>query len=151
MRDNALLLVRRGLAWWIDGFLVAVIVIAVRAAWLALADPAFNVEALLTPLVFFAYRVALEGWKNTSLGKWSLRLEILATRRGFIGATLRNLWLLIPLIALTGPTWTEHTTEIVVAVLALSVLAVGQTPFDLLAGAMVESRGRLFAKTQAKN
>ncbi len=131
MRDNALLLVRRGVAWWIDGFLVAVIVIAVRAAWLALADPAFNV-------VFFAYRVSLEGWKNTSLGKWSLRLEILATRRGIVGAALRNAYLLLPLLTLTGAGWAQYTTEIVVAVLALSVLAVGQTPFDLLAGAMVE-------------
>lgn len=138
MRDNALLLVRRGLAWWIDGFLVAVVVIAVRAAWLALADPAFNVEALLTPLVFFAYRVSLEGWKNTSLGKWSLRLEILATRRGIVGAALRNAYLLLPLLTLTGAGWAQYTTEIIVAVLALSVLAVGQTPFDLLAGAMVE-------------
>lgn len=138
MRDNALLLVRRGLAWWIDGLLVAVVVIAVRAAWLAIADPAFNVEALLTPLVFFAYRVGLEGWKNTSLGKWSLRLEILATRRGIVGAALRNAYLLLPLLALTGAGWAQYTTEIVVAVLALSVLAVGQTPFDLLAGAMVE-------------
>ena len=138
MRDNALLLVRRGLAWWIDGLLVAVVVIAVRAAWLALADPAFNVEALLTPLVFFAYRVGLEGWKNTSLGKWSLRLEILATRRGVVGAVLRNAYLLLPLLTLTGAGWAQYTTEIIVAVLALSVLAVGQTPFDLLAGAMVE-------------
>ena len=138
MRDNALLLVRRGLAWWIDGLLVAVVVIAVRAAWLALADPAFNVEALLTPLVFFAYRVGLEGWKNTSLGKWSLQLEILATRRGVVGAALRNAYLLLPLLTLTGAGWAQYTTESVVAVLALSVLAVGQTPFDLLAGAMVE-------------
>lgn len=138
MRDNALLLVRRGLAWWIDGLLVAVVVIAVRAAWLALADPAFNVEALLTPLVFFAYRVGLEGWKNTSLGKWSLQLEILATRRGVVGAALRNAYLLLPLLTLTGAGWAQYTTEIIVAVLALSVLAVGQTPFDLLAGAMVE-------------
>ena len=138
MRDNALLLVRRGLAWWIDGLLVAVFVIAVRAAWLALADPAFNVEALLTPLVFFAYRVGLEGWKNTSLGKWSLQLEILATRRGVVGAALRNAYLLLPLLTLTGAGWAQYTTEIIVAVLALSVLAVGQTPFDLLAGAMVE-------------
>ncbi|MBF9011627.1 MULTISPECIES: RDD family protein [Corynebacterium] len=138
MRDNALLLVRRGLAWWIDGLLVAVVVIAVRAAWLALADPAFNVEALLTPLVFFAYRVGLEGWKNTSLGKWSLRLEILATRHGVVGAALRNAYLLLPLLTLTGAGWAQYTTEIIVAVLALSVLAVGQTPFDLLAGAMVE-------------
>lgn len=138
MRDNALLLVRRGLAWWIDGLLVAVVVIAVRAAWLALADPAFNVEALLTPLVFFAYRVGLEGWKNTSLGKWSLRLEILATPHGVVGAALRNAYLLLPLLTLTGAGWAQYTTEIIVAVLALSVLAVGQTPFDLLAGAMVE-------------
>ena len=138
MRDNALLLVRRGLAWWIDGLLVAVVVIAVRAAWLALADPAFNVEALLTPLVFFAYRVGLEGWKNTSLGKWSLQLEILATRRGVVGAALRNAYLLLPLLTLTGAGWAQYTTESVVAVLALSVLAVGQTPFDHLAGAMVE-------------
>lgn len=134
---------RRTVAWWIDAFLAAAIIVALK--WLInfIADGALTGRAgavydiLALALVFYVYRVWAEATKQTSLGKWSLKLEVIAERPGIASAAIRNSWLLLTLVALTGLPYVEAT---ILAILGLSVLLLGQTPFDLLAGCLVERR-----------
>lgn len=134
---------RRTVAWWIDAFLAAAIIVALK--WLinlitdgmlsGRAGAVYDIVALA--LVFYAYRVWAEATKQTSLGKWSLKLEVIAEHPGIGSAAVRNSWLLFTLLALTGLPFVEAT---ILGILGLSVLLLGQTPFDLLAGCLVERR-----------
>ncbi len=87
---------RRAVAWWIDAFLVAAIVTVVRWVINALADaplagrPQEIYEAVALAVVFYIYRVWVETKKSTSLGKWSMQLEIIPARSPFVTACLRN-------------------------------------------------------------
>lgn len=133
---------RRAVAWWIDAFLVAAIVTVVRWVINALAGtplsgrPEEIYEAVALAVIFYIYRVWVETKKSTSLGKWSMQLEIIPARSPLVTACLRNSWLLLTPLTLTG--W--NIDGIILAILGLSVLAIGQTPFDLLAGCLVEKR-----------
>ena len=134
---------RRVVAWWIDAFLAAAIILVFKWLFNFATDGAltgrtgeiYDITALA--IVFYVYRVWAEAMKNTSLGKWSLKLEVIAQRPGFASAAIRNSWLLLTLLALTGLPMVEGT---ILTVLGLSVLAFGQTPFDVLAGCLVERR-----------
>lgn len=136
------IVLRRAVAWWIDAFLVSAIITVVR--WLINAfagtpltgHPQEIYEAVALAVVFYIYRVWVETKKSTSLGKWSMQLEIIPARSPFVTACLRNSWLLLTPLTLTG--W--HIDGIFLAILGLFVLAIGQTPFDLLAGCLVEKR-----------
>ena len=123
--DRIGLLLRRGLAWWIDAFLAAAVIVVAR--W-ALA------------LVFYAYRVWAEATKATSLGKWSLKLEIIVTHPGWRTACLRNSWLLFSPLTLTG---LPFIMPLLLGVLSACVLAFGQTPCDMLANCLVERRSQM--------
>lgn len=137
------IVVRRVVAWWIDAFLAAAIILVLKwmvnlvtgGALTGRAGEIYDITALA--LVFYVYRVWAETAKHTSLGKWSLKLEVIAQQPGLASAAIRNSWLLLTLLALTGVPMVEG---ILLAVLGLSVLALGQTPFDLLAGCLVERR-----------
>lgn len=89
---------------------------------------------------FYAYRVWAEATKATSLGKWSLKLEIVATHPGVRAACLRNSWLLLSMLTLTG---VPFIVPLLLGVLSVSVLAFGQTPFDMLANCLVERRSQM--------
>ena len=91
-------------------------------------------------LVFYAYRVWAESTKATSLGKWSLKLEIIATHPGWRAACLRNSWLLLSLLTLTG---LPFIMPLLLGVLSACALAFGQTPFDMLANCLVERRPQI--------
>lgn len=135
---------RRAVAWWIDAFLAAAIIIVVRWTINAIAatpplvgqsGAIYDIAALA--LVFYIYRVIVEARWSTSLGKWSLGLIVVAEHPGWWGAAIRNSWLLLTLLALTG--W-PNIEAILLAIMGISVLAIGQTPFDVLAGRLVERR-----------
>ena len=134
---------RRVVAWWIDAFLAAAIIVvskwlvnlATSGALTGRAGEIYDIAALA--LAFYAYRVWAEAAKQTSLGKWSLKLEVIAQRPGVASSLIRNSWILLTLLALTGLPYVEG---VILAVLGLSVLAFGQTPFDLVAGCLVERR-----------
>jgi hypothetical protein len=144
--DRIGLLIRRGIAWWIDSFLAAAIVMVVRWVVNAAADHPLTGEtlelynAIAAAVVFYVYRVWVEATKSTSLGKWSLQLEIIATHPGFFTACLRNSWLLLTLLTLTG--W-PGVMPLLLAILSISMLAFGQTPFDMLANCLVERRPQI--------
>ncbi|MDO5031788.1 RDD family protein [Corynebacterium sp.] len=135
---------RRAVAWWIDGFLVAAVV--VLAKWLinrAANEPltgytgdVYDIVAL--SVTFYLYRVIVEAKTGSSLGKWSLRLQVIPTNPAWVSAAVRNLWLLLPLFALLQLPFSVEGA--VMLILGLSVLAVGQTPFDILAGCLVERK-----------
>ena len=135
--------VRRTVAWWIDAFLAAAIIVALK--WLInfIADGVLSGRAgavydiVALALAFYVYRVWVEAATQTSLGKWSLKLEVIAEHPGIGSAAVRNSWLLLTLLALTGLPFVEAT---ILGILGLSVLLLGQTPFDLLAGCLVERR-----------
>lgn len=137
------ILLRRTVAWWIDAFLAAAIIVALK--WFinlltnemlsGRAGAVYDIVALA--LVFYIYRVGVEATKQTSLGKWSLTLEVITERPGVVSAAVRNSWLLLTLLALTGLPYVEAS---ILAILGLSVLLLGQTPFDLVAGCLVERR-----------
>ena len=135
--------VRRAVAWWIDAFLAAAVIVVIKWAINLSTDGALTGRAgakydiIALALVFYVYRVWAESTKHTSLGKWSLKLEVIAEHPGIASAAIRNSWLLLTLVALTGLPYVEAT---IVAILGLSVLVLGQTPFDLLAGCLVERR-----------
>ena len=144
--DRIGLLLRRGLAWWIDAFLAAAVIVVARWAINALADAPLTGQALevynavALALVFYAYRVWAEATKATSLGKWSLKLEIIATHPGWRAACLRNSWLLLTMLTLTD--W-PGVMPVLLAILSISMLAFGQTPFDMLANCLVERRPQM--------
>lgn len=144
--DRIGILVRRGLAWWIDAFLAAAVIVVARWAINALADAPLTGQALevynavALSLVFYAYRVWAESTKATSLGKWSLKLEIIATQPGWRAACLRNSWLLLSMLTLTG---LPIVMPLLLGALSLCVLAFGQTPFDMLANCLVERRPQI--------
>ena len=112
----------------------------------ALADAPLTGQALevynavALALVFYAYRVWAEATKATSLGKWSLKLEIIATHPGWRAACLRNSWLLLTMLTLTD--W-PGVMPVLLAILSISMLAFGQTPFDMLANCLVERRPQM--------
>ena len=134
---------RRVVAWWIDAFLAAAIIMVVRWTINALFDAPitghaaaiYDIAALAG--VFYLYRVICEARKRTSLGKWSLQLRVITDKPGWWSAALRNSWILLTLISLTG---VPHVEAIVLGVLGISVVATGQTPFDMLANCLVERR-----------
>lgn len=134
---------RRAVAWWIDAFLAAAIIVALKWLINLIADEVLSGRAgavydiVALALVFYVYRVWVEAAKQTSLGKWSLKLEVIAEHPGIGSAAVRNGWLLLTLLALTGLPFVEAT---ILGILGLSVLLLGQTPFDLLAGCLVERR-----------
>lgn len=144
--DRIGLLLRRGLAWWIDSFLAAAIIMVVKWIVNAAADHPLSGDALeiynaiATAVVFFVYRVWVEATRSTSLGKWSLQLEIIATRPGFFTSCLRNSWLLLTMLTLTG--W-PGVLPLLLGILSISLLAFGQTPFDMLANCLVERRTQM--------
>ena len=144
--DRIGLLFHRGLAWWIDAFLAAAVIVVVRWAINALADAPLTGQALeiynavALALVFYAYRVWAEATKATSLGKWSLKLEIVAPHPGVRAASLRNSWLLLSMLTLTG---LPIVMPLLLGALSLCVLAFGQTPFDMLANCLVERRPQI--------
>lgn len=137
------ILLRRTVAWWIDAFLAAAIIVALK--WFinlvtnemlsGRAGAVYDIVALA--LVFYIYRVGAEATKQTSLGKWTLKLEVITERPRVVSAGVRNSWLLLTLLALTGLPYVEAS---ILAILGLSVLLLGQTPFDLVAGCLVERR-----------
>lgn len=136
---------RRVVAWWIDAFLAAAIILVVRWSVNALFDAPitgragaiYDIAALA--VVFYLYRVICEARTRTSLGKWSLQLEVITDKPGWWSAALRNAWILLTLISLTG---VPHVETIVLGILGLSVLTTGQTPFDMVANCLVERRQR---------
>ena len=140
------LLLRRGLAWWIDAFLAAAVIVVARWAINALADAPLTGQALevynavALALVFYVYRVWAEATKATSLGKWSLKLEIIVTHPGWRTACLRNSWLLFSLLTLTG---LPFIMPLLLGVLSACVLTFGQTPCDMLANCLVERRPQI--------
>ena len=144
--DRIGLLLRRGLAWWIDAFMAAAVIVVARWAINALADTPLTGQALevynavALALVFYVYRVWTEATKATSLGKWSLKLEIIVTHPGVRAACLRNSWLLLSMLTLTG---VPFIVPLLLGVLSVSVLAFGQTPFDMLANCLVERRSQM--------
>ncbi|QQU81642.1 RDD family protein [Corynebacterium tuberculostearicum] len=144
--DRIGLLLRRGLAWWIDAFMAAAVIVVARWAINALADAPLTGQALevynavALALVFYVYRVWAEATKATSLGKWSLKLEIIVTHPGVRAASLRNSWLLLSMLTLTG---LPIVMPLLLGALSLCVLAFGQTPFDMLANCLVERRPQM--------
>src|SRR5699024_1797967 len=89
MRYRLSVSIRRAIAFWIDGFAVgAVILIAQWIINFAADSPLVGNSATLYQiwafaLAFFTYRLITEGRWNTSLGKWSLNLEIIALHPGY--------------------------------------------------------------------
>jgi len=144
--DRIGLLLRRGLAWWIDAFMAAAVVVVVRWAINALADAPLTghtleiYNAVALALVFYVYRVWAEATKATSLGKLSLKLEIIATHPGVRAACLRSSWMLLSMLTLTR---VPFIVPLLLGVLSVCVLAFGQTPFDMLANCLVERRTQM--------
>lgn len=134
---------RRVLAWWIDAFLVASVLLVIQ--WLVnatlnnvLGGTAGDVYQIVgLAVLFYAYQVAAEGQKSTSLGKWSLRLEVVSVHPAYRAAALRNSWLLLTGLAVTG---IPHLEAAILLLLGACVLTLGRHPFDWLAGAIVIER-----------
>ncbi len=138
----------RTLAWWIDAFLAGAIVVAGRwiingiaqlsGANAPLSGQINNIyDVVALAAVFYSYRVFTEAKYRTSLGKWSVKMDIITTQPRWRGAVIRNLWIVLTLFALTPLPWVEVT---ILGILGLSVVVFGRSPFDALAGALVVRR-----------
>ena len=143
MRYRLSVSIRRAIAFWIDGFAVGAVILI--AQWLinfAAGSPLVGNAATLYQiwafaLVFFTYRLITEGRWNTSLGKWSLSLEIIALHPGYQSAALRNSWILLTLLAAWG---VPHVETTIFLVFGLCMLGLAQHPFDFLAKTMIERK-----------
>ncbi|PQM75116.1 RDD family protein [Corynebacterium sp. J010B-136] len=141
MRYRLSVLIRRAIGFWIDGFAVGAVILLIQ--WLInlaadaplTGDAATLYQIYAFSLVFFAYRTIVEGRWNTSLGKWSLQLEIISINRGYITAAIRNSWVLLTVLAAFGIPYVEPT---IVAILGLSIFGFAQHPFDYFTKTMVE-------------
>ena len=141
MRYRLSVLIRRAIGFWIDGFAVGAVILLIQ--WLInliggtplTGDAATLYQIYAFSLVFFAYRTIVEGRWNTSLGKWSLQLEIISINRGYITSAIRNSWILLTVLAAFGIPYVEPT---IVAILGLSIFGFAQHPFDYFAKTMVE-------------
>lgn len=137
------LIARRVLAWWIDAFAVASAVLAARWAVNAAtgglltgrAGELYDIIAL--GLAFYAYKVACEATRATTLGKWSLRLEVITGWPDAKAAAVRNSWLLLTMLAATGLPFIEPT---ILGVLGLSMLFTGRHLLDMATASFVEPR-----------
>ena len=141
MRYRLSVLIRRAIGFWIDGFAVGAVILLIQ--WLInliggtplTGDAATLYQIYAFTLVFFAYRTIVEGRWNTSLGKWSLQLEIISINRGYTTSAIRNSWILLTVLAAFGIPYVEPT---IVAILGLSIFGFAQHPFDYFAKTMVE-------------
>lgn len=141
MRYRLSVLIRRAIGFWIDGFAVGAVILLIQ--WLInliggtplTGNAATLYQIYAFSLVFFAYRTIVEGRWNTSLGKWSLQLEIISINRGYITSAIRNSWILLTVLAAFGIPYVEPT---IVAILGLSIFGFAQHPFDYFAKTMVE-------------
>ena len=141
MRYRLSVLIRRAIGFWIDGFAVGAVILLIQ--WLInliggtplTGGAATLYQIYAFSLVFFAYRTIVEGRWNTSLGKWSLQLEIISINRGYTTAAIRNSWVLLTVLAAFGIPYVEPT---IVAMLGLSIFGFAQHPFDYFAKTMVE-------------
>ena len=141
MRYRLSVLIRRAIGFWIDGFAVGAVILLIQWLINLTADtPLTGGAATLYQiyafsLVFFAYRTIVEGRWNTSLGKWSLQLEIISINWGYTTAAIRNSWVLLTVLAAFGIPYVEPT---IVVILGLSIFGFAQHPFDYFAKTMVE-------------
>lgn len=141
MRYRLSVLIRRAIGFWIDGFAVGAVILLIQ--WLInliggtplTGNAATLYQIYAFSLVFFAYRTIVEGRWNTSLGKWSLQLEIISINRGYTTSAIRNSWILLTVLAAFGIPYVEPT---IVAILGLSIFGFAQHPFDYFAKTMVE-------------
>lgn len=141
--ERIAVLLRRAVAWWIDAFAVAAVLVMLRGLInLMFSEPltgqaaeTYNVVGL--GLGFFAYRVVVEGRYRTSLGKWSLGLQVYEGARGHTGAAIRNSWVLLTMLAAIGPAILD---ELIIGLVALSVLLLGRHPGDFATQARVDRR-----------
>lgn len=143
MRYRLSVLARRGLGFWIDGFAVGAVILIIQWIINLLADaPLTGHTATLYQiysfaLVFFIYRVIVEGRWNTSLGKWSLQLELISISPSYRTAAIRNSWALLTILAAFGVPFVEPT---ILIILALTIFGFAQHPMDMLAKTMVEKK-----------
>lgn len=143
MRYRLSVVIRRAIGFWIDGFAVGAVILI--AQWLInfLFDAPLTAHAATLyqiwafSLVFFIYRVVVEGKWKTSLGKWSLGLELISISPGYKTAAIRNSWILITILAAFGVPFVE---PVVVGILAICMFGFAQHPFDYLAKTMVEKK-----------
>ena len=141
MRYRLSVLIRRAIGFWIDGFAVGAVILLIQWLINLTADtPLTGGAATLYQiyafsLVFFVYRTIVEGRWNTSLGKWSLQLEIISINWGYTTAAIRNSWVLLTVLAAFGIPYVEPT---IVVILGLSIFGFAQHPFDYFAKTMVE-------------
>ena len=129
MRYRLSVLIRRAIGFWIDGFAVGAVILLIQWLINLTADtPLTGGAATLYQiyafsLVFFVYRTIVEGRWNTSLGKWSLQLEIISINWGYTTAAIRNSWVLLTVLAAFGIPYVEPT---IVVILGLSIFGFAQ-------------------------
>ncbi|AHI20156.1 RDD family protein [Corynebacterium casei] len=143
MRYRLSVLVRRAIGFWIDGFAVGAVILIIQWLINLTADaPLVGHAATLYQiyafsLCFFIYRTVVEGRWNTSLGKWSLNLDIISITPGYKTAAIRNSWVLLTILAAFGIHYVEPT---IVVILGLSIFGFAQHPFDYFAKTMVQKK-----------
>ncbi len=157
--DNAGLLLRRGIGWFIDLTLSSIVVLAVvyGVRWgidhiggfqgiQQAFDPEFAVN-LVGPVAFFSFKTSVEARGRRTPGqRHMLTLPVTVdrkvgsserpsgTRADWGGAMVRNCYILLFVIAAFGYDW---VISAVVVVFAAFILVLGRHPFDILAGKRV--------------
>lgn len=143
MVERAKLTGLRTVAWYIDGFAVAAIVMLIL--WileLIGLDINWSTNAAVPVLGFtigmFLYRLVVEHKWASSLGKYSLRLEVIHARPSLGRVALRNSYLLLGGSSALNIDALAYAGEIVLIIVGLSTLLLGRSLFDSFAGAFVE-------------
>ncbi|MDU0478157.1 RDD family protein [Staphylococcus chromogenes] len=136
----------RMIAYFIDSILFAILATACSAAaryfWAEMPSYQFEENSLLG---FGIYKVACELTAGQTIGHWLASIKATYERPAWWRPFVRNSWALLPgILKLAFPQFFAYQdwSEILAAILCISVLFGARSVFDWLAGARMESTSK---------
>lgn len=134
----------RTIAWYIDAFAVAAVVMPpfwfanVVGFYLVSPENEYAAQLIAFVVILFVYRLVVEYKWASSLGKFSLKLEVIHARQSRAQVAIRNSYILLGALGAVATTPLHYAGEFTLIVVGLTTLLLGRSLFDFLAGAFVE-------------
>ena len=130
----------RVFALWVDSFIIASIMMLAKLLTNLTAGDVLNgrygeyYDVIAIPVSVWVWKSAFEAINGTTPGKWIVNLSVTSKLPRTWSALLRNSWVLLTILAITG---SENVETIVLISLGLCLLFFGKHPFDYLSRSAV--------------